>query len=239
MRKLKHIHLFEDDKWHSAQVDGSFVTQELTDEWKAFKKNKKFADYEEMFNAAYELALKHYQDPDEAAKMTTKLLGEEHGVIESNLPAGAENDPRAPWNERSSEPAVRKPKDSGAKQVLPTGLDGIIWMEKDGGLYEIYMPSLESEQIREIAIDFGAQGYTEPDEDGYGWDTDVTSHKELDSDDVVAWANHNWNELVNGGTIAAPEEYKDTIDMVSTKDPRPEVKKAWHNFDPHKYNNID
>jgi hypothetical protein len=137
----------------------------------------------------------------------------------SNLPAGAAHDPRAPWNQKSTSPRKKKSRNKGLKLVARG--EEVFWFQsRDKNLWELYLPTLDDDDVKEIAIDFDGN-YTEVedwDDDAgaiAGYETDA-SYTDLSDDAILAWLNDNWP--VKDAVKLNREDAEETLDTIAKYD---------------------
>jgi hypothetical protein len=173
-------------------------------------------------NGKYELSksLGTAQEAIEAVENELKnLIGEpeitsgpELETEDSNLPAGAENDPNAPWNQNANYTNPKEPKKMVLK-VVAFNRDMVILKDAEGNLYEFYYEHLDKNDFFEYAeVEYTSVGR---DEDGfpeYEYDEDF----EIDKNTVERYVNDNLANLSKGTGI---EAYEDGVDLIKIDEP--------------------
>lgn len=118
------------------------------------------------------------------------------GLAEDNYPAGANEDPNAPWNEKPQDMTTpNKPKEA---KLTPVAYNSEITLLKDpaGDLYVFYNDSVERKDYMEYAS--VPRHYVGKDEDGqpdYDYDFDAA---EIDGDVVAHYVNDNLASIPKG-----------------------------------------
>lgn len=121
---------------------------------------------------------------------------------DSGYPAGAANDPRAPYNQ--SDPQMSKPEQPKYDKfdVIAVGKEIVIMKAKDGKLFSYYFLDLDRDELEPYAerevID------VEKDEDGYYNVYD--DNWEIDGETIERYVNDNLDYIKVGTT---PEEWED------------------------------
>lgn len=161
----------------------------------------------------------------------------------SNLPWGAADDSRAPYNQKDNSPRESKPKSAGIKVLASTDHD-IVWIEYKNKFYEVYLGNLEKSDVQEIAIDFAGNYSTYNDGGEAGYETDIDNVSELDMDDIIAWLDHNWKDMVGDKDFIEDNPHildlEDTRRMVlDDSSVKGKDKRAWEKVKLAKYKNID
>jgi len=152
-----------------------------------YKISKSFGTPEET-NSALENELK---------KLISKNTETSKKQIEteaSNLPAGAESDPRAPYNQKDDFTKPKTPIESPMK-VLAYNSEMAILKSKDGNLYLFYFSDMDKSNFAEYAS--LTRRYVGRDENGdpeYEYNDDF----EIDSDVISNYVNDNANRLNTG-----------------------------------------
>lgn len=137
-----------------------------------------------------------------------------HLILYENYPAGAEHDPRAPWNQKDSDTTT--PIDPKSKEYVyvthgPKKNMEMVILKKKGtdDYYAFYCGNLDKEDL----YDYGEieQTYVGKDEDGfpeYEYDYD---NFEITPDVIERYVNDNLSNLQIGEGI---DDYESGMDMV-------------------------
>jgi hypothetical protein len=137
-----------------------------------------------------------------------------HIILYENYPAGAEHDPRAPWNQKDSDTTT--PVDPKSKEYVyvahgPKKNMEMVILKKKGtdDYYAFYCGNLDKEDL----YDYGEieQTYVGKDEDGfpeYEYDYD---NFEITPDVIERYVNDNLSNLQMGEGI---DDYESGMDMV-------------------------
>ena len=134
--------------------------------------------------------------------MILKPLGK---LSEDNYPAGAKNDPSAPWNQVEP-PEGTRPKQSPFKFLWSDNSE-FAFFEKDGKKYVYAIESADNDEYAEYAD--REEIYHGRDEDG---DPDVEYGEwEMDGYIVDAYVNDNYEHLSFGKGL---DDYENGVEMV-------------------------
>lgn len=145
-------------------------------------------------------------------------------------PAGAERDPRAPWNISDPEPAKKSPKEVF---TLTDSNDECMILHHGGSYYAFYKDGLTREQCESIAIDYiGVPSQVEKDEDGYNMVYDASSYSrpsDLPADAIKDYVNDNYAHMKVGDGLEAWED--GSYDLIRIDQPLArELKSTWANL---------
>jgi len=128
---------------------------------------------------------------------------------ENNYPAGADNDPSAPWNQKDQD--TTKANVAKEPKLVPVVYNREITILKDpsGGLYVFYNDSVDKQEYMEYAS--VPRHYLGKDEDGepeYDYDFDDV---EIDGEVVGHYVNNNLANLSKGEGVDAYEQGTDLV----------------------------
>jgi hypothetical protein len=132
----------------------------------------------------------------------TEMIGQ--GVTEDsdNLPAGAQNDPRAPWNQNDNftEPRIAK---NQTFKVIAMNREIAILADQQGALYSFYFYDLDKSDL----MDYASVEITgaERDEDG-DISYDYSDDFDIDADVIENYVNDNLNTIPKGDGLDAWED---------------------------------
>ena len=133
---------------------------------------------------------------------------------ESNYPAGADNDPSAPWNQ--SEPDVTKARLPKESKLTPIAFNSEVVLLKgpDGSVYVFYYDNIDKKDFMDYTT--VPRDYVGKDEDGqpeYDYDFDAI---EIDGEIVGHYVNDNLESLTKGEGL---EAYENGVDLVKVDEP--------------------
>lgn len=130
----------------------------------------------------------------------TEMIGQDMSE-NSNLPAGAENDPRAPWNQNDN---FTNPRTSKNKllSVVAMNSEIAILTDKQGGLYAFYYYDLDNSDLSDYASIEITGSYRDEDGDvSYDYADDF----EIDEDVIENYVNDNLDIITKGEGLDAWE----------------------------------
>lgn len=135
-------------------------------------------------------------------------------VDEDNYPAGAENDPKAPYNQKDTD--MTTPTKAKEIKLEPVAYNGEVIILKDpkGELYAFYHWALDNKDWLPYAS--VERHYTGKDEDGqpdYDYDYDSA---EKDADVIAHYVNDNLGSLSKGEGL---EAWENGVDLVKIDEP--------------------
>jgi len=171
-------------------------------------------------NGKYELS-KSLGNPQEAIEALENelrtLIGEpqttgpELETEDSNLPAGAENDPNAPWNQDANYTTPKNPKNMALK-VVYYNREIAILKDASGNLYVFYYEHIDGNDFFEYAeVEYTSSGR---DEDGFP-EYEYSDDFEIDGDTIQRYVNDNLEGLSKGEGV---DSYEDGTDLVKIDD---------------------
>lgn len=162
---------------------------------------------------ALEAELRTLMGGSEKKNETPANVEPETEVVEdSNVPVGANSNPKAPWRGGDDKSTPNKPKEIKL-EVVAYNREVAILKDPQGNLYTFYYDHINNNEFMQYAA--VTRRFTGKDEEGqpeYDYDEDF----DIDADVISNYVNHNLDKLSKGEGLGA---YESGIDIVKIDEP--------------------